>query len=96
MVRRVAKLGMEVCCSLGMLDDTQAERLASAGLDRLHHNLDTSPSFTARSSRLAITMTDFAHSHPCEKAGITVVLRSGSWLGESENDRVGLLHQLLR
>ncbi|MGH9680679.1 MAG: biotin synthase BioB, partial [Candidatus Acidiferrales bacterium] len=45
MVRRVATLGMEVCCSLGMLDDSQAERLAGAGLTAYNHNLDTSPEF---------------------------------------------------
>jgi biotin synthase len=45
MVRRVAKLGMEVCCSLGMLDDSQAGRLAEAGLTAYNHNLDTSPEF---------------------------------------------------
>jgi biotin synthase len=45
MVRRVAKLGMEVCCSLGMLDDSQAGRLADAGLTAYNHNLDTSPEF---------------------------------------------------
>ena len=45
MVRRVASLGMEVCCSLGMLSDKQAERLADAGLTAYNHNLDTSPEF---------------------------------------------------
>ncbi|MGB6430689.1 MAG: biotin synthase BioB, partial [Candidatus Acidiferrales bacterium] len=44
-VRDVAALGMEVCCSLGMIDSSQAERLAAAGLTAYNHNLDTSPEF---------------------------------------------------
>ena len=94
MVRRVAKLGMEVCCSLGMLDETQAERLAEAGLTAYNHNLDTSPEFygqiiTTRNydDRLR-TLSHVRH------AGITVCCGGIIGLGESENDRVGLLHQL--
>ena len=45
MVRAVARLGMEVCCTLGMLTREQANRLAEAGLTAYNHNLDTSPEF---------------------------------------------------
>jgi len=45
MVRTVAATGMEVCCTLGMLSDDQATRLAGAGLTAYNHNLDTSPEF---------------------------------------------------
>src|SRR5690349_2751628 len=45
MVRGVAALGMEVCCTLGMLTESQAKRLASAGLTAYNHNLDTSPEY---------------------------------------------------
>ena len=38
-------MGLEVCCTLGMLTDSQAERLAEAGLFAYNHNLDTSPEY---------------------------------------------------
>jgi biotin synthase len=94
MVRRVAKLGMEVCCSLGMLDDSQAERLASAGLTAYNHNLDTSPEFYGQ----IITTRNYADRlrtlAAVRKAGITVCCGGIVGLGESDEDRVGLLHQL--
>ena len=45
MVRVVRGLGMEACCTLGMLTQEQADRLAGAGLTAYNHNLDTSPEF---------------------------------------------------
>ncbi len=48
MVRGVADLGLEVCCTLGMLTDDQARRLKEAGLTAYNHNLDTSPEFYGR------------------------------------------------
>src|ERR1041384_151201 len=45
MVRGVRALGMEACCTLGMLEQDQAEALAEAGLTAYNHNLDTSPDF---------------------------------------------------
>ena len=44
MVRGVRALGMEACCTLGMLSESQAQRLADAGLSAYNHNLDTSRS----------------------------------------------------
>ena len=94
MVRRVAKLGMEVCCSLGMLDEAQAERLADAGLTAYNHNLDTSPEFYGQ----IITTRNYSDRlntlGAVRKAGITVCSGGIIGLGESENDRIGLLHQL--
>jgi biotin synthase len=94
MVRRVRKLGMEVCCSLGMLDETQAERLAAAGLTAYNHNLDTSPEFYGQ----IITTRNYSDRlrtlAAVRKAGVTVCCGGIVGLGESENDRFGLLHQL--
>ena len=42
MVTEVAALGLEVCCTLGMLTETQAEKLKAAGLYAYNHNLDSS------------------------------------------------------
>jgi biotin synthase len=94
MVQRVSKLGMEVCCSLGMLDDSQAGRLADAGLTAYNHNLDTSPEFYGQ-----IITTRNYHDRlrtlaSVRKAGVTVCCGGIIGLGESENDRVGLLQQL--
>lgn len=94
MVRRVADLGMEVCCSLGMLGDSQAERLARAGLTAYNHNLDTSPEFYGQ----IITTRNYDDRlrtlASVRKAGITVCCGGIIGLGESESDRIGLLHQL--
>ena len=94
MVRRVASLGMEVCCSLGMLDDRQAERLAEAGLTAYNHNLDTSPEFYGS----IITTRNYADRlrtlASVRKAGVTVCCGGIVGLGESDADRIGLLHQL--
>lgn len=94
MVRRVAHLGMEVCCSLGMLDDKQAARLAEAGLTAYNHNLDTSPEFYGQ----IITTRNYGDRlrtlDAVRKAGVTVCCGGIVGLGESEEDRIGLLHQL--
>lgn len=45
MVKEVKSLGMETCMTLGMIDNSQAQRLAEAGLDYYNHNLDTSPEY---------------------------------------------------
>ncbi len=96
MVRRVARLGMEVCCSLGMLDEAQAQRLADAGLTAYNHNLDTSPEFYGQ----IITTRNYGDRlrtlAAVRKAGVTVCCGGIVGLGESDDDRVSLLHQLAR
>lgn len=94
MVRAVSSLGMEVCCTLGMLNESQAARLAEAGLHAYNHNLDTSPEFYGQ-----IISTRFYEDrlHTLEnvrKAGLTVCCGGIIGMGESDEDRVGLLHQL--
>lgn len=56
-IRGVKSLGLETCMTLGMLTKEQAAELAGAGLDYYNHNLDTSPSSTARSSPRGPTRT---------------------------------------
>ena len=94
MVRDVAALGMEVCCTLGMLTQSQAQRLAGAGLTAYNHNLDTSPEYygkiiTTRTYEDRLRTIEFVR-----KAGITVCCGGILGMGESDEDRVGLLHQL--
>jgi biotin synthase len=96
MVRAVAALDMEVCCTLGMLTESQAVRLKAAGLTAYNHNLDTSPEFYGN------IITTRAYEHRLQtithvrKAGITVCCGGILGMGESDEDRVGLLHQLSR
>src|SRR5258705_6281132 len=94
MVREVKALGLETCCTLGMLRDGQAEALSAAGLDYYNHNLDTSPEFYGQ----IITTRDYRHRlDPLEQvrdAGIHVCCGAIVGMGESRRDRAGLIAQL--
>ena len=94
MVRGVRALGMEACCTLGMLTEVQARRLAEAGLTAYNHNLDTSRSFygsviSTRSydDRLRTLQT-------VRNAGITVCSGGIIGMGESIDDRCAMLATL--
>ncbi|MFN8066419.1 MAG: biotin synthase BioB [Vicinamibacterales bacterium] len=94
MVRVVRGLGLEACCTLGMLTQEQANKLADAGLTAYNHNLDTAPEFygniiTTRTydERLE-TLARVRH------AGITVCCGGIIGLGEDRKVRYGLLRQL--
>ncbi len=94
MVRGVKALGLETCMTLGMLTADQASRLADAGLDYYNHNLDTSPEHydqvvTTRTYRDRLETLDRVRS-----AGIAVCCGGIIGMGESREDRVGLLHAL--
>jgi biotin synthase len=94
MVKGVNAMGLEVCCTLGMLTAEQAQQLKQAGLTAYNHNLDTSPEhypnvITTRSyeDRLQTIAN-------VRDAGISVCCGGILGLGEKETDRVGLLHVL--
>jgi biotin synthase len=94
MVRSVAELNLEVCCTLGMLTEEQAVRLKEAGLTAYNHNLDTSPEFygdIVTTRVYAERLQTIAH---VRTAGITVCCGGILGMGETEGDRVGLLQQL--
>ena len=94
MVRRVSALGMEVCCTLGMLTDDQARRLADAGLNAYNHNLDTSPEFYGEIITTRRYDDRLRTIAAVRRAGITVCCGGIVGMGESDEDRIGLLHQL--
>ncbi len=94
MVRAVASLGMEVCCTLGMLTDDQARRLAAAGLTAYNHNLDTSPEFYGEIVTTRRYDDRLRTIDAVRRAGITVCCGGIVGMGESDEDRIGLLHQL--
>jgi biotin synthase len=94
MVEGVKALGLETCVTLGMLDGSQAKRLKSAGLDFYNHNLDTSPEFYGEiiTTRCYQDRLDtLAHARA---AGIHVCCGGIVGMGESLDDRVGLIATL--
>ena len=94
MVRAVSALGMEVCCTLGMLTEDQAVRLKEAGLTAYNHNLDTSPEFYGSIITTRVYADRLKTLAAVRKAGMTVCCGGILGMGENESDRVGLLHQL--
>ena len=94
MVRGVASLGMEVCCTLGMLTDTQAKKLKEAGLTAYNHNLDTSPEFYGSIITTRVYEDRLRTLGAVRRAGITVCCGGILGMGEGEADRIGLLQQL--
>jgi biotin synthase len=94
MVRAVASLKLEVCCTLGMLTDDQARRLAAAGLTAYNHNLDASPEFYGRIISTRRYEDRLRTIQAVRRAGITVCCGGIIGMGESDEDRIGLLHQL--
>jgi biotin synthase len=94
MVRGVSELGLEVCCTLGMLKESQALRLREAGLSAYNHNLDTSPEFYGSIITTRVYEERLATLAAVRKAGITVCCGGILGMGEREEDRVGLLQQL--
>jgi biotin synthase len=94
MVKGVSALGMEVCCTLGMLSEGQAARLKDAGLTAYNHNLDTSPEFYGSIITTRVYDDRLRTLAAVRKAGITVCCGGILGMGEGRADRVGLLHQL--
>ncbi|HVM89825.1 MAG TPA: biotin synthase BioB [Puia sp.] len=94
MVKGVNELGMEVCCTLGMLSESQAQKLADAGLYAYNHNLDTSDTHY-REIISTRTYEDRLNTlEHVRKAGVTVCCGGIIGLGETHNDRVKMLHTL--
>jgi len=93
-VRAVASLGMEVCCTLGMLTEEQAFELRQAGVTAYNHNLDTSPEFYGDIISTRTYQERLDTIAAVRKAGIMVCCGGILGMGESDDDRIGLLHQL--
>jgi biotin synthase len=94
MVKGVNEMGMEVCCTLGMLTDSQAQKLADAGLYAYNHNLDTSSEYynkiiTTRTFEDRLQTLDHVRN-----AGVTVCCGGIIGLGETHKDRIKMLHTL--
>ncbi len=94
MVRGVRALGLEACCTLGMLTDKQAVALAEAGLTAYNHNLDTSAEFygeiiSTRTYQDRLTTLDRVR-----RSGVTVCCGGIIGMGESRQERYRLLREL--
>ena len=94
MVRQVAALDMEVCCTLGMLEPDQAERLKAAGLTAYNHNLDTSPSYYSEIISTRTYQDRLETIRAVSAAGISVCCGGILGMGESVQDRIELLQVL--
>ncbi len=95
-IRQITDMGVEVCCTLGMLTESQAARLKEAGLHAYNHNLDTSPEFYASITTTRRYEDRLKTLDAVEKAGIRVCCGGIIGMGESIDDRVGLIHMLAR
>lgn len=94
MIKGVNEMGMEVCCTMGMLTEEQARKMKEAGLHAYNHNLDTSEDYygdiitTRKYSDRLETLENV------RKAGVHVCSGGIIGMGETQEDRVGMLHTL--
>jgi biotin synthase len=91
MVSGVRELGMEACVTLGMLNESQAQRLAEAGLSAYNHNLDTSRAFYGNIITTRTYDDRLKTLASVRKAGITVCSGGIIGMGESIDDRCAML-----
>jgi biotin synthase len=94
MVAGVRALGLETCATLGMLTADQARRLKTAGLDYYNHNLDTSPEFYGQIITTRTYRERLDTLAAVRDAGIHVCCGGIVGMGESEDDRAGLIATL--
>ena len=91
MVRTINKLDMEVCCTLGMLTENQAKRLAEAGLYAYNHNLDTSEEYYKEVISTRGYEDRLETIDNVRKTNVTVCSGGIIGMGESLEDRAGML-----
>ena len=94
MVRGINEMGMEVCCTLGMLNEEQASRLAEAGLYAYNHNLDTSSDYYGHIISTRNYDDRLQTIEHVRSAGISVCCGGIIGLGETHEDRIKMLHTL--
>jgi biotin synthase len=94
MVEGVKALGLETCATLGMLTATQAQRLKSSGLDYYNHNLDTSPEFYSEIITTRTYEDRLVTLGHVRQAGIHVCCGGIVGMGETREDRIGMIATL--
>ena len=94
MIKGVRELGMETCVTLGMLKRQQAERLKQAGLDYYNHNLDTSPEYYREVIQTRSYEDRLETLENVRDAGLNVCCGGIVGMGETREDRAGLIVEL--
>ncbi|EGR3133661.1 biotin synthase BioB [Vibrio parahaemolyticus] len=94
MIKGVKDMGLETCMTLGMLTPEQAKQLANAGLDYYNHNLDTSPEFYGNIITTRTYQDRLDTLSHVRDAGMKICSGGIIGMGESTNDRAGLLVEL--
>ena len=94
MVSEVRALGLETCATLGMLTPQQATELKEAGLDYYNHNLDTSEKFYGEIITTRTYQDRLDTLQAVRDAGLNVCCGGILGMGETDQDRVALLHTL--
>jgi biotin synthase len=96
LVSAVSDVGLEVCCTLGMLTRSQAGRLKKAGLHFYNHNIDTSPSYYDKIIQTRTFADRLKTLEKVREAGMQVCTGGILGLGESEEDRISFIEQLVQ
>ncbi|BDC99955.1 biotin synthase BioB [Persicobacter psychrovividus] len=94
MVSEVNEMGLEVCCTLGMLTEEQAQKLKDAGLYAYNHNLDTSREHYDKVITTRTYDDRLETIENVQKAKISVCSGGIIGLGETNKDRISMLHTL--
>jgi biotin synthase len=94
MVKGIREQGMEVCCTLGMITEDQAKKLAEAGLYAYNHNIDSSQEFYGEVITTRTYDDRLETLKNVRKAGLTICSGGIIGMGESESDRIGMLKTL--
>jgi len=94
MIAEVKAMGLQTCATLGMLKEGQAEQLRQAGLDYYNHNLDTAPEFYGEVISTRTYQDRLDTLEQVREAGMNVCCGGIVGMGESRNQRAGLIAQL--
>jgi biotin synthase len=94
MIEGVKELGLETCVTLGMLTPRQARKLKDAGLDYYNHNLDTSPDFYGKIISTRTYEDRLETLENVRGAGIHVCCGGIVGMGETRDDRIGMIQTL--
>lgn len=94
MVKGVTSMGMEVCCTLGMLSEDQAQKLKDAGLYAYNHNLDTDEDFYSEVITTRKYDDRLKTLENVRNADISVCSGGIIGMGETDDHRIGMLHTL--
>ena len=95
MIREVKRAGMEACVTLGMINESQAAKLKESGLDAYNHNLDTGPQFYPKIITTRTYKERLDTLEVVQQAGISVCSGGILGMGESLEDRLEMLDELL-